>query len=59
MKVKIGTAVVLGEDNDRKRYEAGSVVEVTAEQFEQNSSWMTATDEPLKEAPAPKTPPEA
>lgn len=56
MKVKLDTAAVLGEGNDRKRYEAGSVVEVTPDQFEQNSSWMKATDEDLKEVQAPKAP---
>jgi hypothetical protein len=50
MHVKIETAGMFGEGKDRKRYEAGSVVEVAAEVFELNSSWMKATDEPLKEA---------
>lgn len=54
MKVKISTAAWLGEGDARKRYEAGSVVEVTADQFELNREWMTATEEPLSEAPAPK-----
>ncbi len=54
MKVKIATAAVLGEGDDRKRYEAGSVVEVTPDQYALNSEWMTPTDDPLFEAPAPK-----
>jgi hypothetical protein len=54
MRAKIETAAVLGEGDARKRYEAGSVVEVTAEQFELNQSWMKASDDPLFEAPAPK-----
>lgn len=50
MKVKIETATVW----EKKRYEAGSVIEVPAEVQEKNSSWMKPTDEELKEAPAPK-----
>lgn len=56
MRVKISTAAVLGEGDDRKRYEAGSVVEVSADTYELNSDWMTATDADLFEAPAPKAP---
>ena len=61
MKVEIQTAAVLGEGENRKRYEAGSVVEVTPDQFELNSSWMKVTDAELKATPAPvdKTPPKA
>jgi hypothetical protein len=54
MKVKIDTACVWGEGDARKRYEAGSVIEVPVEVQEKNSTWMKATDEELKEAPAAK-----
>jgi hypothetical protein len=50
MKVKIGTATVW----EGVRREAGSVIEVPAEVYEKNSGWMKASDEPLKDAPAPK-----
>lgn len=50
MHVKIETAAVI----DGKRREAGSVIDVPAEIFELNPSWMKATDEPLKDAPAAK-----
>lgn len=51
MKVKISTAT----EWDGTRREPGSVIEVPAEVYEKNSSWMTATDDPLFDAPAPKT----
>jgi len=54
MKVKISTAAVLGEGDARKRYEAGSVVEVSEDVYSQNSSWMEPTTADLFEAPAPK-----
>ena len=50
MHVKIETATVW----EGKRREAGSVIEVPAEVFEKNPSWMKATDEPLKDASASK-----
>jgi len=50
MHVKIETATVI----DGKRKEAGSVIDVPAEIYEKNSTWMKATDEPLKDAAAPK-----
>lgn len=53
MKVKIENACEWGEGKDRKRYEAGSVIEVPAEIAELNP-WMKPTDEELKDAPAPK-----
>lgn len=56
MKVKIETAGMFGEGDARKRYEAGSVVEVPVETFEMNSGWMKAVepDTALSEASAPK-----
>lgn len=51
MHVKIETATV----HEGKRREAGSVIEVSAEIFEKNQSWMKATDEPLKDAKAAKS----
>lgn len=50
MKVKIDTACVW----EGVRREAGSVIEVPVETQELNSRWMKPTDEPLKDAPAPK-----
>lgn len=45
MKVKIETETTW----EKKRRGAGSVIEVPAETFELNKSWMKATDEPLKD----------
>lgn len=50
MHVKIETATVI----DGKRKEAGSVIDVPAEIYEKNSTWMKATDEPIKDAAAAK-----
>ena len=51
MKVKIETACFWGEGKDRKRYEAGSVIEVPEEIVDLNP-WMKPTDAALTEAPA-------
>lgn len=52
MHVKIDTEAVW----DGERIGVGSVIDVTAETFELNKSWMKATDAPLKKiAPAPET----
>ena len=51
MHVKVETEVVW----EGKRRGAGSVIEVPAEVFEQNSSWMKATDEPLKDVEPAKS----
>lgn len=53
MRVKIENACFWGEGRDRKRYEAGSVIEVP-EDVAENNSWMKPTTEELFEAPAPK-----
>lgn len=58
MNVKIATEGVF----DGKRVGKDSVVEVSAETFEKNQSWMKATDEPVDhKAPAkekkPSVPP--
>lgn len=50
MKVKIETACVW----EGVRREAGSVIEVPVEVQERNASWMKPTDDPVKDAPAPK-----
>lgn len=50
MKVRIETATVW----EKKRREAGSVIDVPSEVFEKNSGWMKPTDEPVSDAPAPK-----
>ena len=50
MRVEIQTACVW----EGKRREAGSVIEVPAEIFELNSSWMKPTDDAPKDAPAAK-----
>ncbi len=53
MHVRIEQACFWGEGKDRKRYEAGSVIEAPEAVVDQNP-WMKPTDEPLKEAKAPK-----
>lgn len=47
MKVKISTEMVL----EGERIGAGSVIEVPAEVFKFNDSWMEPTDDKLKKLP--------
>lgn len=54
MRVKIETACFWGEGDSRKRYEAGSVIDVPEDVQALNAEWMKPTEEALKEAPAPK-----
>lgn len=50
MHVRIETACVW----DGKRREAGSVIEVTEDVYELNTTWMKPTDAAVKDAPAAK-----
>lgn len=54
MHVKIETETVW----ENQRRGVGSVIDVPAETFELNTSWMKATDEPLKDVPPAKDKPE-
>lgn len=49
MFVKIDTECFWGEGKDRKRLGVGSVIEVTEETYNLNSSWMKPTDDKPKE----------
>lgn len=50
MHVKITTEAVW----EKERRGVGSVIDVPADVFEANKSWMTATDEPLNDVPPSK-----
>lgn len=58
MRVKLEAACFWGEGKDRKKYDAGSVIEVPAEAQELNKSWMKPTDDALKFVKPPAEPDE-
>jgi hypothetical protein len=51
MKVELQSACFLGEGKDRKGYGVGSVVEVSQETYELNSSWMKPVDAKIHAVP--------
>ena len=53
MRVKIEQACMWGEGKDRKRYKAGSVIEVP-EDIQERNPWMQPTTDELTEAPDKK-----
>lgn len=59
MKVQIETAAFFGEGKERKKHGAGSVVDVSAETYELNKSWMKATDDKEKFVKPPEDEAEA
>jgi hypothetical protein len=48
MRVQIETVAFFGKGKERKKYGAGSIVEIDADTYELNKSWMKATDDKEK-----------